>query len=67
MAECKKNGCVCEDFYKCKTDGEFVESSGKHLDRFCYYCLGTSRIKKIGNKASWSGRTPKWCPRGRGE
>lgn len=38
----------------------------KAMDRFCYYCLATPMSKKIGNKASWTGSTPKWCPAGRG-
>ena len=35
------------------------------MDRFCYYCLATVKSKKICNKASWTGRTPAWCPLGR--
>lgn len=37
----------------------------KTMDRFCYYCLATVKAKKIGHKASWTSRTPKWCPLGR--
>ena len=37
----------------------------KTMERFCYYCLATTKAKKIGNKASWTGRTPTWCPLGR--
>lgn len=32
------------------------------MDRFCYYCLAKPSGKKIGHKASWTGRTPTWCP-----
>ena len=35
------------------------------MQQFCYYCLGTVSGRKIGHKASWTGRTPTWCPRGR--
>ena len=35
------------------------------MNRFCYYCRAMQMGKKIGNKASWTGRTPKWCPLGR--
>ena len=35
------------------------------MDKYCYYCLASVKSKKIGNKASWTGRTPKWCPLGR--
>ncbi len=37
----------------------------KFMDRFAYYCLAKVRSKKIGTKASWTGRTPIWCPLGR--
>lgn len=43
-----------------------VQNSGKKLQRFCFYCLATPRIKKIGTVASWTGTTPPWCPKGRG-
>lgn len=69
MAECKnwKTGHACENLYECKHAGDVVESIGKKLDQYCFYCLGTPRIKKIGHKASWPGSTPKWCPLGRKE
>ena len=37
----------------------------KPMQRFCFYCLATVKAKKIGHKASWTGRTPTWCPLGR--
>ncbi len=37
----------------------------KYMQRYCYYCLATNHSKKIGHKASWTGRTPVWCPLGR--
>lgn len=37
----------------------------KPMEMFCFYCLATHRSKKIGHKASWTGRTPTWCPIGR--
>lgn len=37
------------------------------MERFCFYCLAKTTGKKIGNKASWTGTTPIWCPLGRGE
>lgn len=66
MAECRKNGEQCPDFYKCTTDGDTVVSSRKVLQQYCFYCMATPRIKKIGTIASWTGTTPPWCPRGRG-
>ena len=53
-------------FYKCTEEGDIVQNSGKKLQRFCFYCLATPRIKKIGTVASWTGTTPPWCPKGRG-
>lgn len=68
MANCKnyKTGEVCENFYECRLSGDYVEATGKRLEKYCAYCLGTPRVKKIGHIASWSGSTPKWCPLGRG-
>lgn len=57
----------CPNFYECGSEGgEFAKGSSiKKLQQFCYYCMGTPGIKKIGHKASWTGNTPKWCPLGR--
>lgn len=41
------------------------DSKHRRLERFSFYCLASVRGKKIGSKASWTGRTPKWCPLGR--
>ena len=45
MAECKKNGVTCPDFYKCTQEGDVVASTGKKLQQFCFYCMATPRIK----------------------
>lgn len=37
----------------------------RYMDKYCYYCLACTKGKKIGSKASWTGRTPIWCPLGR--
>lgn len=66
MAECKKNGVTCPEFYKCSKEGDVVASTGKKLQQFSFYCMATPRIKKIGTIASWTGSTPPWCPLGRG-
>lgn len=43
-----------------------VRVGGKRtMDQYCYYCLAKPTGKKIGSKASWTGRTPGWCPIGR--
>lgn len=56
----------CNNFYECRHGGDVVAASGKKLEQYCFYCLGTPRVRKIGHKASWAGTTPKWCPLGRG-
>lgn len=48
----------------CCRPGRTIQKK-KPMDRFCYYCLATPKAKKIGSKASWTGRTPTWCPLGR--
>jgi hypothetical protein len=48
----------------CCRPGRTIQKK-KTMDRFCYYCLATPKAKKIGSKASWTGRTPIWCPLGR--
>lgn len=38
---------------------------GRELQAFCFYCVSDAfktGARKIGNKADWTGRTPKWCP-----
>ena len=35
------------------------------MTQYCLYCLAMPTGKKIGHLASWTGRTPKWCPLGR--
>lgn len=39
----------------------------KPMELYCFYCTATVKGRKIGNKASFTGSTPKWCPLGRGE
>lgn len=69
MPKCKnyKTGESCPELYYCKDEGDMIQAgtSMKHLDRYCFYCLATARVKKIGHSASWPGSTPKWCPLGR--
>ena len=48
----------------CCRPGKTVQKK-KPMQQFCYYCLATVKAKKIGHKASWTGRTPTWCPIGR--
>lgn len=43
--------------------GEGQEIGGKKLDNYCLYCTEGKRVKKIKAMASWTGLTPKWCPK----
>lgn len=63
MAQCEKNGERCPAFYECKKEGDTIWN--KKFERDCFYCLATPKGREIGHKASWTGRTSKWCPRGR--
>lgn len=48
----------------CCRPGESIKK-GRKMQRYSFYCLATRSGKKIGSKADWPGRTPKWCPLGR--
>lgn len=75
--ECVKDGLVPHGagWETIEVDGKEVirarpaEARGRKrtMERFCFYCLAKTTGKKIGNKASWTGTTPIWCPLGRGE
>ena len=71
MAKCKdyKSGETCPSLYKCSGPDEQVQAgtSMKNLQQYCFYCMATPRVKKIGDLAGWTGSTPKWCPLGRDE
>ena len=42
-----------------------VADGKRTMQRFSLYCLAKPSGKKIGTIASWTGRTPVWCPLGR--
>lgn len=44
---------------------QYGGAAKRTMNQFCYYCRAKTLGKKIGNKASWTGKTPKWCPLGR--
>ena len=47
----------------CKPAGSV--STKRTMTQYGLYCLATATGKKICHLASWTGRTPKWCPLGR--
>ena len=55
----------CEHF---REIGSKPETFGnKVLDRCCYYCMSEGKCRKIGNGGSWTGLSPKWCPKRKGK
>lgn len=52
---------VCEFFLK--TDSKDTTVNGKKLDRSCYYCTSENKFRKIGSGGSWTGLSPKFCPK----
>lgn len=54
------NESDCEFFLK--TDAETV-FNGKKLDKSCYYCTSENKVRKIGTGGTWTGLSPKFCPK----
>lgn len=58
--------------YKCISCGNCVEVprsgmtvNNRRLQPYCFYCVTDAHktgARKIGHKATWTGRTPAWCP-----
>lgn len=48
----------------CCRPGTTVQKK-KPMEMYSVYCLATPKGKKIGHIATWTGRTPTWCPLGR--
>lgn len=47
----KRRDCHrCDNFYECRHGGDVVASSGKKLERYCLYCMGTPQVGKLGIK-----------------
>ena len=50
----------CEYLYYANKD-EIL--NGKKLEPYCIYCTSKGKVRKIKNMASWTGLTPKFCPK----
>lgn len=37
--------------------------NGKKLDKWCPYCTSENKVRKIGSAGSWTGISPKFCPK----
>ena len=59
----KYDNTLCEFFLQ--TDSKDTTVNGKKLDRSCYYCTSENKIRKIGSGGSWTGLSPKFCPKRR--
>lgn len=54
-----KNDCE----YFLQTDNEETVLNGKTLDPCSYYCTSENKIRKIGSGGTWTGLSPKFCPK----
>ena len=41
--------------------------SKKQLKQFYIYCTSEGKCRSMGCSASWTGNSPKWCPKRRSE
>lgn len=53
----------CEYFLQ--TDNKETFLNGKRLDVCCYYCTSENKARKIGSGGTWTGLSPKFCPKRR--
>lgn len=53
----------CEYFMQ--TDNEKTVLNGKTLDICSYYCTSENKVRKIGSGGTWTGLSPKFCPKRR--
>lgn len=56
-----KNDCE----YFLQTDNEKTILNGKTLDICSYYCTSENKVRKIGSGGTWTGLSPKFCPKRR--
>lgn len=57
----KCDNTLCEFFLQ--TDCKDNVVNGKKLDRCCYYCTSENKVRKIGDGGTWTGLSPKFCPK----
>ena len=60
------NGQPCEYLFR-TYDGAELRNAPKRLTRtlepHCFYCRAERKFRKIGGVASFTGNSPKWCPK----
>ncbi len=54
------HGEHCEYLVQAKDD---TILNGKKLDSWCPYCTSENKVRKIGSAGSWTGISPKFCPK----
>ena len=54
------HGKHCEYLIQAKND---TVLNGKKLDSWCPYCTSENKVRKIGSAGSWTGISPKFCPK----
>ncbi len=54
------HGDHCEYLVQAKDD---TILNGKNLDSWCPYCTSENKVRKIGSAGSWTGISPKFCPK----
>ena len=54
------HGDHCEYLVQAKDD---TVLNGKKLDHWCPYCTSENKVRKIGSAGSWTGISPKFCPK----
>lgn len=57
----KINSDRCEHFLE--TGSEEKVLHGRKLDKWCYYCTSENKVRKIGSGGTWTGLSPKFCPK----
>jgi len=43
-------------------DGERDAATEKKMQKYSVYCRLEGKLRKLGELATWTGLTPKWCP-----
>lgn len=60
---CEYECIVCRNCVEVTQSGMAIK--GRELQIYCFYCVSDAfktGARKIGHKADWTGRVPKWCP-----
>lgn len=56
-----KADAKCEHLLYVTEEGQSIGK--KRLEKYYVYCLAESKVRSMGCAASWTGCSPKWCPK----